>query len=185
MWWWRAVVAFAVFCGGWNPEPWPDWLVPCAPLQSSLNVHANFSRFGLALLTLFRIATGEGWEAIMFDCMNEEKGGSKFAPLYFSSFVVIATFILINLFVMIIVEDFDEVDRQSRGLTNHTIDAFKLAWAQYDPFGRKEIEWRFVRRLFFVGWCCPLSSPVVIRWSCQVARSSVSTWPDPLRQILR
>ena len=114
-------------------------------LQEDLNVHANFSHFGIALLTLFRIATGEGWEAIMFDCMNEDMGGSKFAPLYFSSFVVIATFILINLFVMIIVEDFDEVDRQSRGLTNHVIDAFKLSWAQYDPFGRKEIEWRYVR----------------------------------------
>ena len=77
----------------------------------------------------------------MFDCMNEEAGGTSLAPAYFSSFVVIATFILINLFVMIIVEDFDEVDRQSRGLNNHTVDAFKLAWSQFDPFGRNEIEW--------------------------------------------
>ena len=53
--------------------------------------------------------------------------------------------IVVIVFVMIIVEDFDEVDRQSRGLTNHVIDAFKLSWAQYDPFGRKEIEWRYVR----------------------------------------
>lgn len=57
---------------------WRGWLVRIVPLvrmcacvlspltnfgvralsQSSLNVHANFSRFGIALLTLFRIATG-------------------------------------------------------------------------------------------------------------------------------
>lgn len=83
----------------------------------------------------------------MFDCMNVEAGGTSLAPAYFSSFVVIATFILINLFVMIIVEDFDEVDRQSRGLNNHTVDAFKLAWSQYDPFGRNEIEWKYLEPL--------------------------------------
>ena len=30
-------------------------------LQSNLDSHANFQHFGIALLTLFRITTGEGW----------------------------------------------------------------------------------------------------------------------------
>ena len=37
-------------------------------LQENLTVHANFQTFGTALLTLFRMATGESWFAIMFDC---------------------------------------------------------------------------------------------------------------------
>ena len=37
-------------------------------LQENLNYHANFQDFGSALLTLFRITTGEDWQAIMYDC---------------------------------------------------------------------------------------------------------------------
>lgn len=36
-------------------------------LQDTMDRHANFQNFGLALLTLFRVATGEGWVDIMFD----------------------------------------------------------------------------------------------------------------------
>lgn len=34
-----------------------------------LNRHANFEHFGRALLTLFRMATGEAWNGIMHDAM--------------------------------------------------------------------------------------------------------------------
>jgi hypothetical protein len=37
-------------------------------LQDSLNIHANFQSFGGALLTLFRMSTGESWHLLMFDC---------------------------------------------------------------------------------------------------------------------
>jgi hypothetical protein len=37
-------------------------------LQESLNSHVNFQHFGFALLTLFRITTGEAWNEIMWDC---------------------------------------------------------------------------------------------------------------------
>lgn len=36
-------------------------------LQSDLNDHANFQTFINAFLLLFRAATGEGWNALMFD----------------------------------------------------------------------------------------------------------------------
>ena len=36
-------------------------------LQSELNFHANFQSFATAFLLLFRCATGEGWNALMFD----------------------------------------------------------------------------------------------------------------------
>jgi hypothetical protein len=34
-----------------------------------LSRHANFSNVGLAMLTLFRMITGETWDGIMQDCM--------------------------------------------------------------------------------------------------------------------
>ena len=35
--------------------------------QDAMNKHANFQNFGNAFLTLFRCATGEAWNSIMFD----------------------------------------------------------------------------------------------------------------------
>ena len=37
-------------------------------LQDEITVHANYRTFGSALSTLFRMATGESWQAIMYDC---------------------------------------------------------------------------------------------------------------------
>jgi hypothetical protein len=37
-------------------------------LQGSLDIHANFQSFGGALLTLFRMSTGESWHMLMYDC---------------------------------------------------------------------------------------------------------------------
>lgn len=36
-------------------------------LQHELNIHANFQTFGTAMLTLFRMSTGEDWNLIMFE----------------------------------------------------------------------------------------------------------------------
>ena len=40
-------------------------------LQTNLDTHANFQHFSIALLTLFRVVTGEDWQAIMFDCSRQ------------------------------------------------------------------------------------------------------------------
>ena len=37
-------------------------------LQGDVTIHANFRTFMTAASTLFRMATGEGWQAIMYDC---------------------------------------------------------------------------------------------------------------------
>ena len=36
-------------------------------LQTGLNRHANFQTFHSAVITLFRMSTGEGWQEIMYD----------------------------------------------------------------------------------------------------------------------
>lgn len=40
-------------------------------LQENLTIHANFRTFLAALSTLFRMATGESWQAIMYDCARK------------------------------------------------------------------------------------------------------------------
>ena len=79
-----------------------------------LNRHANFDSFPRALLVLIRIVTGENWNGIMHETMVQEPDcseeqdtcGFTAAPLYYLSFLIMATFVLTNLFVAIILDNF-------------------------------------------------------------------------------
>ena len=90
--------------------------------DTDINDHANFNSFGHALLLLFRMSTGEGYEGVMFTAEDESQGGTEWAPLYFLSFLVITAFILLDLFIMIILEDFESVERQQDGLNDEQLE---------------------------------------------------------------
>ena len=87
----------------------------------ALNRHANFRNSWYALLLLFRITTGEDWNRVMHDCMvspplcslNEgdnywetDCGHSIVAPIFFFSYYVIVTYIFLNLFIAVVIENF-------------------------------------------------------------------------------
>lgn len=74
------------------------------PLESP---HSSFVDFPNAMLTLFRIATGEDWQNLMYACYDGEYG-QFVAAIYFIAFVFLAAFIILNLFVAIIAENFEE-----------------------------------------------------------------------------
>jgi hypothetical protein len=40
--------------------------------NESLNGHANFHNFHNAFITLFRMATGESWHELMYDCSRQQ-----------------------------------------------------------------------------------------------------------------
>ena len=76
-----------------------------------INGYKNFQTFGSAYLLLFAIATGEDWNLLMYDTMNTwpdcEEGetcGSKFAPVYFISFIMVITHVMLNLFILVIIQ---------------------------------------------------------------------------------
>jgi len=85
-----------------------------------INRHANFKSGPKAVITLFRIVTGEDWNKIMHDCMAEKYcypsgnrdywlgtcGSYKSSVFFFCSFYVIIAYIMLNLLVAIIVENF-------------------------------------------------------------------------------
>ncbi len=65
---------------------------------------ANWRTLGISLLTLFNIITLEGWT----DIMNTAMQLNPFAWIYFVSFVVVGTFVVINMFIAIIINNLDE-----------------------------------------------------------------------------
>ncbi|XP_070708334.1 voltage-dependent T-type calcium channel subunit alpha-1I-like [Pempheris klunzingeri] len=84
----------------------PDY--PCV----ALNRYTNFHHFGMALLTLYKLCTGDNWSGIMKDTLRECRPGDEgcsshlywIAPITFITFVVMAQFVLANLVVAAIMQ---------------------------------------------------------------------------------
>nr|XP_021330596.1 voltage-dependent L-type calcium channel subunit alpha-1C isoform X19 [Danio rerio] len=121
--------------------------------NSQINRNNNFQTFPQAVLLLFRCATGEAWQEIMLACSPNrpcEKGseinhssedcGSHFAIFYFVSFYMLCAFLIINLFVAVIMDNFDYLTRDWSILGPHHLDEFKRIWAEYDPEAKGRIK---------------------------------------------
>ncbi|KAL8580522.1 hypothetical protein ACOMHN_054677 [Nucella lapillus] len=119
--------------------------------KTYINRHNNFRDFFQALMLLFRCATGESWQQIMLDCLsgrpcdpesigpndknrNPETGcGLDVAYFYFVFFFFLCSFLMLNLFVAVIMDNFDYLTRDSSILGPHHLDEYGRAWAEYDP----------------------------------------------------
>jgi len=127
-------------------------------LQEGTAIHRNnhFQTFPQALLVLFRSATGEAWQEIMLDCTskpeakcdpksddNDPNGhgcGNNFAYFYFISFFIVCSFLILNLFVAVIMDNFDYLTRDWSILGPHHLDEFVRLWSEYDPDAKGRIK---------------------------------------------
>lgn len=94
--------------------------------------YVNFSNFGNAMITLFRCSTGEDWYNIMKDCSSN--GSSIDSYLYFISFITITTFIMLNLFIMVIIQNYEEHEGNPESVTrifSKEVKKIKLFWSIY------------------------------------------------------
>lgn len=112
----------------------------------------NFRTVPKALILLFRMSNGEGWNQIMEDfatttspqCVVSENffdsdcGSAAWARALFISWNILSMYIFVSLFVSLIFESFSYVYQQSSGLSavsREEIRRFKQAWATFDPEG--------------------------------------------------
>merc|ERR1719323_1476304 len=106
---------------------------PC----QGLGEHAHFRSFGMAFLTLFRIATGDNWNGIMKDTLREECDESDeclqnccvnqyVAPLFFVVFVLMAQFVLVNVVVAVLMKHLEESHKQVKFEDLFLVQCFKL-----------------------------------------------------------
>ncbi|XP_067106473.1 voltage-dependent N-type calcium channel subunit alpha-1B [Osmerus mordax] len=114
--------------------------------ETAINHHNNFQTFFQALMLLFRSATGEAWHEIMLSCLSNsnracdklsgsggKECGSDFAYFYFVSFIFLCSFLMLNLFVAVIMDNFEYLTRDASILGPHHLDEFIRVWAEYDP----------------------------------------------------
>ena len=64
----------------------------------------HWRNLGISVLTLFNIITLEGWTVVMENAMQLH----SWAWIYFVSFVIAGTFVVINLFIAIIINNLDD-----------------------------------------------------------------------------
>lgn len=92
---------------------------PC----DGLGEHAHFKNFGMAFLTLFRIATGDNWNGIMKDALRDDCDSSDhcetnccvdpiLAPCFFVIFVLISQFVLVNVVVAVLMKHLEESNKR-------------------------------------------------------------------------
>ncbi|KAM9133108.1 voltage-dependent L-type calcium channel subunit alpha-1D isoform 2-T2 [Pangshura tecta] len=122
--------------------------------NNQINRNNNFQTFPQAVLLLFRCATGEAWQEIMLACLpgkrcdpesdyspgEEFTCGSNFSIIYFISFYMLCAFLIINLFVAVIMDNFDYLTRDWSILGPHHLDEFKRIWSEYDPEAKGRIK---------------------------------------------
>uniref|UniRef100_A0A6Q2YEX0 Voltage-dependent N-type calcium channel subunit alpha n=1 Tax=Esox lucius TaxID=8010 RepID=A0A6Q2YEX0_ESOLU len=121
--------------------------------ESAINHHNNFQTFFQALMLLFRWSCldilnfssyREAWHEIMLSCLSNrpcdklsgsggKECGSDFAYFYFVSFIFLCSFLMLNLFVAVIMDNFEYLTRDASILGPHHLDEFIRVWAEYDP----------------------------------------------------
>jgi len=73
--------------------------------EQGVSPRTNFDTFGTALITVFEILVGDRWNLIMYMAMRARGYATC---LYFFSWIILGNIILLNLFLAIIIGNFEE-----------------------------------------------------------------------------
>lgn len=111
--------------------------------------YSNFENFATAFLMLVRVATMDDWASVMADVSRttdcgpyewkanetaDSCGNPVAAPFFFFSFIIIAVFVLVNILVAIILDNFNtaqKIDHSDVRLQD--LKKFAVEWTKYDP----------------------------------------------------
>ena len=97
-----------------------------------INEFYNFSNFSFAMFIIWRMSTGEDYPSIMLDCA--EWLGSKFAVLYFIVFIITIDFIVLELFVSVILQNYEDFSTNPNSVFkvfHFYYKKFMRVWSKY------------------------------------------------------
>ncbi|CAD8075491.1 unnamed protein product [Paramecium primaurelia] len=104
--------------------------------------YLNFRNFINAALVLFKCTTGDDWRALIIDCSGSnmyclediQQCGSGWAYLYFLSYYLLSNIIVMNLFVLALVDQFESFFSTTTNVIQtfvENIDHFCNCWCRY------------------------------------------------------
>ena len=129
--------------------------------KKALSEVVNFETFFSSFCLLFRIATAAGWNGI-YDaacvkpplCVEYAKfksngltkgtcGNTTIAIVYFVSYILLFVLIIINMYIAVILENFNQAQSlESGGITEEDIDCFYEVWKQFDTSATQFINFK-------------------------------------------
>ena len=131
--------------------------------QGFLNDMTNFETFFRSIVLLFRLTTAAGWNDILeplmndFDCNSTHRimpnGDIKEVPngdcsnktnavLYMVSYILFTYLIIINMYIAVILENFNQAHEQEEvGITEDDFEMFYVVWERYDPHATQFIKY--------------------------------------------
>jgi len=113
----------------------------------------NFENIYRSMITLFPLCTSGGWSVLLHALTNENQpdcdpnknstslqltrgdcGSSVLATIFLVSYVVITFFVVINMYVAIILDNFSEAKEDvKQGFTRDDIERYNDIWVSFDP----------------------------------------------------
>ncbi|ETL93484.1 hypothetical protein L917_08354 [Phytophthora nicotianae] len=128
--------------------------------SDNIDMHANFQSFGRGFLFMIRAATGESWDDCMHDFASSPEGcvddppydpnmcgfsdsddcvplngcGHPIAYLFFCSFTLFGTYVMLNVTVAVILDSFSVSNEDEEPLFDpELLSEFQSKWAKVDP----------------------------------------------------
>eukprot|EP00756_Hemistasia_phaeocysticola_P039940 Hpha_TRINITY_DN16840_c2_g1::TRINITY_DN16840_c2_g1_i1::g.152421::m.152421 len=117
-----------------------------------LTPHTNFRNIYYALVTLYQIASTEGWVEVMFGTMigaphcdpdmdPTDCGAPEWVSrTYFLLFMIIGSALILNLFVTVVVDRYNDASEAAQHSNRlQSLDTFVQKWRQQDPEASKMV----------------------------------------------
>ncbi|XP_036600933.1 sodium channel protein type 9 subunit alpha-like [Trichosurus vulpecula] len=120
--------------------------------DAGINDMFNFETFGNSILCLFQITTFAGWDGLLAPILNTgppdcdpqkihpgssvkgDCGSPSLGILYFVSYITISFLVLVNMFIVVILEICSVVtEDNAQPLSEEAFDNFYEVWKQFDP----------------------------------------------------
>lgn len=86
-----------------------------------VNSKINFDHVGMGYLALFQVATFEGWMEVMADAVDcrgvhlqPAREANLYAYIYFVIFIICGSFFTLNLFIGVIIDNFNMLKKKVR-----------------------------------------------------------------------
>mgnify|MGYP001617509467 FL=1 len=127
------------------------------------NRWSNFQGFVNSFLMLIRVTTFDNWGTVMattsrVDDCGPDDCGTIFAPLYYVIFIILGSFVMLNVIVAVILDNFNTTMRLDHSKVKvMDLKRFSDAWSKHDPQATLQVETKYFPQII-----CALKPPLGI-----------------------
>ena len=94
--------------------------------------HSSFQDERSAAQLFFILMTGDDWTGTMGSMLDYDESMKGVVTVFFLTFMVSVSFIMVNLFIMVVCESFEVLSNETKKRVERSLPLFKEAWAFFD-----------------------------------------------------